>query len=290
MPAMGGSVGMTSAEERLDSYFAACRARVTSFAARHFGIAGTLRLHSVAVGLDMLRAPFNVLLVGPAFFIRLAAMTCRALGLHGVAAWLARRRLFIETRLSRRIAELILVELMALEEAAEDDPKSSAERVEAVLAEYVAARHAVAELAAGAVALIVGLATLGSITPSAISLGPTLAREYAAADAIAGFWAGPWAGSIYYSLWPTQATWPETIAVTLGVMVVFALATTFMGIITDPVQQALGLHERRLHRLIDTAERVAKGEADARLELPDPYVARMADLFDGVNIAFRMLR
>lgn len=281
---------MSMAEGRLDRYFAACRARVPSFADRHFSIAGTMRLHAVAIGLDLLRAPFNVLLVGPAFFIRLAAMACRALGLNRAAGWLARRRLFVETRLSRRIAELILVELMALEEAAEDDPKSWAERVESVLAEYVAARHAVAELAAGMVALIVGLATLGSITPSAISLGPTLAREYAAADAIAAFWAGPWAGSLYYSLWPTQATWPETIAVTMGVMVVFALAATFMGIVTDPVQQALGLHERRLRRLIDTAERVARGEANARLELPDPYVARMADLFDGVNIALRMLR
>ena len=61
---------------------------------------------------------------------------------------------------------------------------------------------------------------------------------------------------------------------TVLVMMLFAVCSTFMGLVTDLIQQAMGLHEQRLRRLIDTLERHAKGEDDARLALPDPYIAR----------------
>ena len=57
---------------------------------------GTLRLHREALGLDLLRAPLNVLLVGPALFLRLAGALSVATGLFvlilaGVAEWFAIR-------------------------------------------------------------------------------------------------------------------------------------------------------------------------------------------------------
>ena len=44
----------------VSAYFAACRRRVPAFTARHFRLAGTLRLHRQALGLDLLLAPLNV--------------------------------------------------------------------------------------------------------------------------------------------------------------------------------------------------------------------------------------
>lgn len=274
----------------LAQYFDGARARVPAFARRHFGFLGTARLHAAALGLDLLRAPLNVLLVGPALFTRLAGFAAGRLGLARPARWLASRRLFVETRLARRIAELVLEELLEVEPKHAATPPAWAERARHLLAEYVAARHAVAELAAGAMTLVVGLATLNALTPSAISMGPALARANAQSEAMAAFWLGPWAGSLYYSWWPAQATWDETLLTTLLVLIAFALVATFMGLVTDPLQQALGLHERRLNRLLATLERAAAGEAEARLDLPDPYVARLADMADVATIALRMLR
>ena len=60
-----------------------CRRRVPDFAARHFSFAGTLRLHREALGLDLVRAPINVLLVAPSLFLRLAGtalLTLPAIG------------------------------------------------------------------------------------------------------------------------------------------------------------------------------------------------------------------
>jgi hypothetical protein len=269
-------------------YAEECRARIPAFAARHFGLAGSLRLHREALGLDLLRAPLNVLLVGPALFVRLAAMLARRVGLHQAGAWLARRDLFLETRLSRRIADLVLDELLRLD--ATPLPGGWRDRVHHLIAEYVAARHAMAEFGAAIVLLVLGLILLQSLTPSAISLGPMLAQELARREAVEGFWLGAAAGSLWYGWFPASATWAELVATTLAVMTGFALLATFTGLVMDPLQQALGLHRRRLERLIDTLERAALGQTDASLALPDPYVARLTDLVDVALIALRVTR
>ena len=115
-----------------------------------------------------------------------------------------------------------------------------------LIAEYLAARHAVAEFAAGFVTVAVGLVLVQALTPSAITLGPLLAREFAQREAIEGFWLGPWAGAIWHGWFPAHASWGETIATTAVVMACFALVATFMGLVTDPVLQSLGVHRRRL--------------------------------------------
>jgi hypothetical protein len=278
--------------EEIAAYVAACRARIPAFTARHFGLAGTLRLHREALGVDLVRAPLNVLLVGPALFLKIAAALCRRIGLVALGGWLARRNLFVETRLSQRVADLVLNELLGLEHAATAAaaPPGWHERARHLIAEYVAARHAVAEFAAGLVGLTVGLIVLQALTPSAISLGPMLAKEMAQREAIEGFWLGSWAGSLYYGWYPANASLGETVATTAVVMVCFALVATFMGLITDPVQQLLGLHRKRLERLVTTLERVALGESEASLALPDPYIARATDLVDVALMAMRLTR
>ena len=104
-------------QEAVRSYADACRARIPGFVARHFGWRGSLRLHRSAVGLDLLRAPLNVLLVGPTLFLRLAGLACRWLGWRRLGTWLARRNLFVETNLARRMADLVMSELLRLDDA-----------------------------------------------------------------------------------------------------------------------------------------------------------------------------
>ena len=77
---------------------------------------------------------------------------------------------------------------------------------------------------------------------------------------------------------------------TAGVMGVAALASAFAGVLADPVQRALGLHERRLNALIDALEAGFAGGDAAGFVAYDLYVARLMDLSDvllGVARAFR---
>ena len=60
-----------------------------------------------------------------------------------------------------------------------------------------------------------------------------------------------------------------------------ALASAFSGVVTDPIQKALGIHHRRLIALLDTLEDGFLG-GDARLEVREHYAARLVDIFGAV--------
>ena len=188
------------------------------------------------------------------------------------------------------MADLVLSELLRVDEPRSALPPAPRAKARDLIAEYLAARNAVAEFAAGFVAIGVGLFLVQTLTPSAITLGPMLAREFAQADAIEGFWLGPWAGAIWHGWYPANASWGETIATTAVVMACFALIATFMGLVTDPALERLGLHRRRLGHLVDTLEQVALGDRDASLGLPELYVARLTDVVDVILLTMRMTR
>jgi hypothetical protein len=70
-----------------------------------------------------------------------------------------------------------------------------------------------------------------------------------------------------------------------------SVASAFAGVIADPIQKGLGLHHRRLHRLIDAVEKQWNAEhEDSDFIAPDPYVARLVDVFDILSSAYRIAR
>lgn len=277
-------------QEVIRDYAARCRARVPEFTARHFGWRGTLRLHRAALGLDLLRAPFNVMLVAPTLVLRLLAWVARRVNQPSAAAWLASRSLFVETSLARRIAELVLHDLLRIDASAVPLPSGWHDRARRLIAEYVDARHAVAEFATATVALLFGLIALHALTPSAITLGPLLAQQFTVREAVEGFWLGSWAGSVWYTWLPPDVGLGRIVATTAAAMACFAMLATFMGLVVDPLLQMVGLHRRRLDHLIDTLERIALDDDDATLGLPDLYVARLTDIADVIILAVRFTR
>jgi hypothetical protein len=71
-------------------------------------------------------------------------------------------------------------------------------------------------------------------------------------------------------------------------MAVATVMVAFSGVVTDPVQRRLGMHQRRLHRLIDCLELELKGRGDSRFTVRDHYVARVLDLLDVLRAARRL--
>ena len=72
-----------------------------------------------------------------------------------------------------------------------------------------------------------------------------------------------------------------------GLVLLTAITAAFAGVISDPLQRALGLHQRRLHRLIDALGRQLKGDSDAAFHARDHYVARIFDLIDLARATYR---
>ncbi|MFP4275585.1 MAG: DUF6635 family protein, partial [Paracoccaceae bacterium] len=84
--------------------------RVDAFVRRHFTWPGTLHLHRAALGLDILRAPVNVMLSPVLVLVRLAARICRILGLRQTADRLSRRQLLLRSAVAARVEAAILAE------------------------------------------------------------------------------------------------------------------------------------------------------------------------------------
>jgi len=127
-------------------------------------------------------------------------------------------------------------------------------------------------------------------TPGMVALGSMVANMLAQQAAIAAFPLGAGLGTWWYGMYPAAPS-GELLATTIGAFaVVGALFGVFSGIVTDPLQRLMGLHRRRLLRLIGALEDVLCGDSEGRFPLRDHYVARLIDLLDLSAALLRTVR
>ncbi|MBV9046400.1 MAG: hypothetical protein JO348_14870, partial [Alphaproteobacteria bacterium] len=126
------------------------------------------------------------------------------------------------------------------------------------IAIYLNARGAAGEIVSAGVTMTAGGVFLHRMTPGFLTLGPALAKALGAK--IGG---------------------AAAFTVVGAVLAASATAAAFAGVVTDPIQSALGIHHVRLIALLDTLEEAFLG-GDARLRIPEQYAARLIDLVDAI--------
>jgi hypothetical protein len=294
-------------------YIAGRQHQIDAFVDRHFSFLGSLALHRRAIGWDLVRAPANLLLAGPALLVKLAGWAGRRAGSRRLADRLARMRLLFDTGVSRELEWLVMSELLEIpchrsdrasyrdalaatiladERVAErldtEFDKLAGCRFKSAVQNYLESRSATAEIATGVAAAGFGALAVKQATPGLATLGMALAGMIAQQAAIAAFPLGAGLGGLWYGLFPVAAG-PGLLAATMGsVFLSAAVLAAFSGIVTDPLQRRLGLHRRRLLRLMQELERTLGGEAGRDPTLRDHYVARLVDVFDLVALASRV--
>ena len=157
------------------------------------------------------------------------------------------------------------------------------------LAVYTESRSAASELTTAAVSVAVGATAFKQLTPGVVSLGPALATAAAQQAAIASFPLGAGLGSLWYGVFPVTPSPLTTIGVSVGLALAFSLLSAFAGIVADPVQRRLGIHQRRLRRLVAAIERNLGGDGPERFVVRDHYVARILDIADLMRVALSKL-
>ena len=306
----------------IERYLQETRARIDPFVDAHFSISGAWALHRRAVGWDLLRAPVNVALAVPQVLMLLGSALARWARWHRAADWLGSRHLLLTTDVAREIDWLICTELLrlpyrrgsrestrdALVEAVFSDPRigdvpreltdalegraSDADfrrDLEDKLAVYTGSRSAAAELTTAVISVSVGAAAFNQLTPGVVSLGPAVAAAAAQKAAIASFPLGSWLGGFWYGVFPATPSLPTTIGISVGLALAFSLLAAFAGLVADPLQRRLGIHQRRLRKLVGTIERSLRGDGSERFEVRDHYVARILDVADVLRVALSKL-
>ena len=291
--------------------------KIDSFAGENFSFLGSLRLHRHAIGLDMVRAPANLAMSAPFLTSRIVAAACRKLGRKQSADWIESRRYYLKTDVARELEWRLFVDFLelpfaqgqrvnerdALAEELLRDP-----RVEGAISEqlkssgvsgddpefrawlsgalntYQSTRVSSADMSNALLGAGVGAIAFKQLTPGMMSLGPVAAHALVQSAAIASFPLGAGLGGVWYGLFPAVAPAALTIGTTGGLIAFGALFSAFSGVVSDPIQRRLGIHQRRLKKLVKCLEQELKGEGEARFTVRDHYVARILDLFEGLNV------
>jgi hypothetical protein len=303
-------------------YIEARRARIEPFIDAHFTFSGALDLHRKAIGLDLVRAPANVALMLPAAGMKLGGMAARRLGARRTGDWLMERNPLLRTQVDRELEWLIHAELLELpfddgtrrlsrdalaEEILSDPDVAGAligplraiggqskdpdlrKKVTDILETYAGTRTAASELAGAIVNLGAGAFALNQFTPTAVSLGPALAGVLAQHLAVSSFPLGSTIGGLWYGLFPAAPS-SALIGVTTGGLIAgLSVATAFAGVVTDPLQRRLGLHRRRLNRMLDVLERNFQDKDARAFVAREVYAARLLDLVDVLRTVHRAL-
>jgi hypothetical protein len=313
-----GVAGADPARVAAASHIRAAQARVDDVVRRHFRLRGSLRLHGAALGGDMLRAPVNLMLAPIHALLLLVAFGCARIGARRLAGWLRGRRVMLPTRVGARVEEVLVVELLGLpwpqagadHDAAmlrailsapqlrplwraQSDPavaEAGARRMRELIARYAGTRVAVAEIVTALVLLVVGALVFRALTPGMISLAPNLAGVVAHGAAVADFPLGQTLGGVWYAVFPVGVP-PWLMAAVVALLVSLgAVMAAFAGILADPVQARLGVHQRRLHRLIAALAAEVAEDSPRGFAAHEHAVARVVDVWDALASLARALR
>ncbi|NDV50199.1 DUF6635 family protein [Salipiger sp. PrR003] len=172
----------------------------------------------------------------------------------------------------------------------EDETRKRAERAAATIKSYTGTRSAVAEMTTALLTICFGAWLFHRLTPGMLSLAPALADTYALDAAIGNVPLGRGLGGLWYGAFPVGASPLAIITVALMLIVTAAVVTAFAGILADPVQTRLGVHQARLRRLITAVERDMTGSDSAPFAAREHLYARVFDIADIAGGLFRLFR
>jgi len=309
-------------QEAVARYIAARHERVKAFVDTHFTFKGSLRLHRHSVGWDLVKSPVNAVSSALTVLKHAGSKALHLAGARDLSRRWDERNLFIETRLGRELDRLIRQDLLEItwgvgEEDERDalmleickdpyvsehlysamsalatmrDDEEFKERLTHTLEAYVGSRTAAADISVSLLSVAAGMALFQKVTPGLTALSASVSSSLAHALAVNSFWAGPWAGSLYYSIVGVTTPKLMMLGVFSGLLVPASILATFAGVVLDPIQRRAGLHERRLHRVIDTVEQQLLSNDPAPISFKDHYLARILDVLDLSQTILRLTR
>lgn len=305
-------------EKGIADYIRSREEKVPIFIKQHFHIKGALKIHKKAFGKDLYKAPLNIAWSVPYLLTRATSTLLKKVGEKKISAFLRRTPIGFETNVQKEVKWLLYTEFLELpyadgERTSEKDAlfeeilnqkevneiltdyldkiglksKDShfKEQLEKKLMEYSSSRTAASELAGNIITLATGYFAFHKATPGTLTGGSAAAAAIAQQIAVSNFWLGSTIGSMYYSIFPATASTGLIIASTGTLMAAMAVLSSFIGIITDPIQAKLGLHKKRLDKLIDSLKMELLGTGLNEFKLKDRYVARVFDVLDLLKTA-----
>lgn len=152
-----------------------------------------------------------------------------------------------------------------------------------ILEQYSITRTASADIANTVITTAAGAIVLKQFTPGGLGLGIIVATIYIKARMASDFMFGETLGAIYYSAFPPEPSLGTIALSTLIVMCCLAIVGAFSGLITDPIQYYLRIHQRRLRKMLKHMAKDFKQQSKGSFHPKDQYLARIMELVDALK-------
>jgi hypothetical protein len=287
-------------------YFDECRDAVPGFIERHFNYPGAIALNRVALGWDMLRAPINLFWAPIYSLIALLHYgLAKSNRLSGFCRLLEKIPAGFSTAVQMHISALVQRELLnkndrknllesyirsALHEVYQGQSQrvfpeqQFSQLIEPLLADalqqYQYTRTASADITNSLSCTVLGAFAFQKFTPGGIGIAALLASLVSTELASQQFWFGETLGRWYYSVFPPEPSLALSLSVFAGVLAGLASFAAFSGVITDPLQALMGLHRRRLLKMLNHLQQDFTQSTSGSFRPKDHFVARILDGFD----------
>jgi hypothetical protein len=296
--------------------------KVPHFVKCHYSFRGALKIHAHAFGWDLVRVPVNIIWSLVNLVLALIGLIAKIVRLKRISQYIKKIPPGIETDMDKQIKWLVITELLELPytdgskksdqdalmdeimkdpdlrglideqlqsvKGAQDKPEFW-QNLERKLAEYGATRTGAADLASNIMVIFCSKLVLGQTAYGTLSAGSAVSVSLAQSIAVSNFWLGSAAGSYYYAFVPVVVSLRFLIAITAVIAIVLAFVSTFIGIITDPIQAKLGIHQKRLCKFIKAMQRDLEEEGEGEFQLREKYVGRVFDIVDFLAVLGRTI-
>ena len=285
-------------EQALRQYFNHCRARVPDYVKSHFQYPGVVKTNCRALGWDLLRSPLNLFWAPFYLLLMITAFVSKKLKLKTLHCWLINTPGGITTNVQAYVAEKIRTELLRVQDitgetedfvahkiATSHSPihNALAPLIESSLNQYVLTRTASADITNSLASFIIGALAWKKFAMGAFAIGLLVAVEINHYLAVENFILGRSIGALYYSVFPEDPSFTMRLIGVCLTLVLMAIVAPLSGFISDPIQSIFGIHQRRLHKMIDTLEKDVLQRNDSRYKPKDQYLARLADTIDAIK-------
>ncbi len=305
-------------KETISTYIEKRHKMVEPFVEKHFSFKGAWYINKKAFGKDMLKTPANVVWSIPYLGVKGFGFLTSKLGAKKLSEKIKRVSPGFTTDVQREVEWLVYTELLELPSRQKDrvskkdalldeifghptlreelaaslgeinnlsDDKRFRSDLEKKLTEYTSSRTSAAEIAGNVLSLAAGYTAFQKGTLGAFETGSATAAATAQSFAISGCWAGETLGGLYYGFFPAAPSLALSAASIGAVMIALGVFISFFGLITDPAQKALGLHQRKMHKLLDKIEAqllrcTGNPAGDEEYKVYDRYVVRVFDFID----------
>ncbi|GAB1265453.1 hypothetical protein NBRC116493_27990 [Aurantivibrio infirmus] len=283
-------------------YFKQCRDRIDNFVTRHFDYPGAWSTNRVALGWDLIRSPCNLLWAPVYLLLQLFCFFLILIHWQPLEkmAKIIRRKLpsgittSVQYYLSDKIREEILADpkddsqslgnfigsSLQSSQIQLDNRSETIQIIKNTLSQYALTRTASADISNSFITTIIGAFWFKKFTPGGIAIGVVFSYWLNHRWAVDNFFLGSYLGDLYYHYFPPSPPTPLLIASIVAVLCMLAVFASFSGLISDPIQSRLGLHRRRLTKMIDAMERDFSLGEERGFRPKDQYVARILDLLD----------